>query len=315
MKNLLKGIIKKFLPRGFLNSLSYLLFVKRVRKKGLIIRKSKYFFEISDNTNRVVRISRKHKIYIHDILNYFDYYFSSVVPLEIDRRLLADYSTPRIHEVAGYSLHPIMFPSFPESIGMTQQYLDFAKLENGSIVLDLGAYSGLTSIMFDQLINPNGRVISIDADKLNIKCIKKNFELYNKITGRRIELLEGAVWKDNNGITFSTEGNMGSSAVEYVGEFRGETLKVDTFTLSTIAKTFNLQKVNFIKCDIEGAESVIFHDFEFFNVFKPRIIIEPHLLGKENTINACKAQLTKYGYSFKQHGDTFSLLECYPEGG
>jgi FkbM family methyltransferase len=312
----LKKIIKKWLPpkmRGFLIESFY---IQKLKKNGLSIRKCDYSFDILDNTNRCVRISRKHYFYLQDIVNSFDYFFSAVIPLEINGLLLVDYSTPRFHEVVGYGLHPIMFSSFSEPIVTTQQYLNFAKLNHGSIVLDLGAYSGLTSIIFDQLVGNSGRVISVEADQLNIRCIKNNFYLYNKITGRKIELLEGAVWNNNDGITFSTEGNMGSSVVEYVGEFRGEILKVKTFTLSTIAKKYNLQKVDFIKCDIEGAESVIFNDSDFFNVFKPRIIIEPHIIGR-STIDACIAQLAQYGYKckeIKQHGVTLPLLECCPNG-
>lgn len=315
MRRLLIALVKELLPKRVISSLQDFFLARNTKKKGITIRKSRFFYDIMDNPIRIVRISRRHRVYIHDIINSFDYYFSAVVPLEIDGVLLVDYSTPRIHEVVGYDLHPIMFSSFAEPTVTTRQYLEFAKLEKDSIVLDLGAYSGLTSIIFDQTACGNGRVIAIDADKSNIKCIKKNFELYKKITGRNIELLEGAVWKDNEGISFSTEGNMGSSAVEYVGSLRGKTAKVKTFTLSTIVKIFALQKLDFIKCDVEGAESVIFNDHEFFNLYKPRIFVEPHYVSGKSTVDACIDQLSKYGYSIKRievGGDALPFLECYP---
>ena len=179
--------------------------------------------------------------------NHFDHYFSAVIPLEISGLSLVDYSTPRIHEVVGYDSHPIMFPSLAEPIVTTKQYLDFAGLHDGSVVLDLGAYSGLTSIVFDQAVGNSGRVVSVEADPLNIRCIKTNFNLYKKITGRRIELVEAAVWKDNDGISFSAEGNMGSSAVGHVGAYRGQTVRVQTLTLGKIVEQFDLQRVTFHK--------------------------------------------------------------------
>lgn len=317
MKKNIKETIKKYLPTRIRNYLLDAFLNQKIKINGLSINRNNYFIDILDNMKRCVRISSKHSIYIGDVLNSFDYYFSAVIPLEIQGLLLADYSTPRYHKVIGYDLHPIMFASFAESMVTTQQYLDFAKLQNGSIVLDLGAYSGLSSIIFDQLIGSKGRVISVEPDQLNIKCIKNNFDLYKKISGRKIELLEGAIWKDNGGIAFSTEGNMGSSAVEYVGEFRGETTLVKTFTLSTLVKKYNLLKVDFIKCDIEGAESVIFDDNAFFDLFKPRIIIEPHIIGTGITTNDCVTKLVKYGYKCKevyQSGVTLPLLECYSNG-
>jgi FkbM family methyltransferase len=51
---------------------------------------------------------------------------------------------------------------------------------------------------------------------------------------------------------------MGSSAASIVGNNRGLVSKVASFTLSSIANKFKLQRVDFIKCDVEGAEKVIF---------------------------------------------------------
>jgi FkbM family methyltransferase len=81
--------------------------------------------------------------------------------------------------------------------------------------------------------------------------------------------------------------NMGSSAVSIVGEHRGTISQVSSFTLNTIAKKYNLQKIDFIKCDIEGAESVVFKDSELFNKYRPRIVIELHMIGASNTLQAC----------------------------
>ena len=66
-----------------------------------------------------------------------------------------------------------------------------------------------------------GVVIAIDADELNLKCMESNFALYKNINNDKIEILSGAIWKDNKGLNFSSEGNMGSSAVSIVGKRRG----------------------------------------------------------------------------------------------
>lgn len=266
--------------------------------------------------NRSIKLSIKHLIYLQDIINSFEYYFDAVKPLEIDGTQLVDYSTPRFHEVKGYDLHPVIFPSFAEPLSTTDQYLDFAKLRSGDVVLDLGAYSGLTSIRFDQEVGKKGRVVAIDADRQNIQYLKKNLYYYRKITGKTIDLLEGAVWENNKGLIFSSEGNMGSSAVSFVGSRHNNIVKVPSFTLSTIAQKFKLKKINFIKCDIEGGESVVFKDEAFFKKYHPRIIIETHTINLKDTAPDCKKHLSKYGYRFKkviQKGVPLPLLECTPE--
>jgi hypothetical protein len=174
-----KEIIKKYLPSEILNFLIDSSYARKKNTNGLTIKKRESFFDIYDANKRCVRVSRMHNIYIQDIIDSFDYYFLAVKPIEINELHLVDYSTPRLHEVIGYELHPIMFSSFAEPLNTTKQYLEFAQLTNGSVALDLGAYSGLTSILFDRMVGNTGRVISVEADESNIKCVKTNFGLYN----------------------------------------------------------------------------------------------------------------------------------------
>ncbi len=94
--------------------------------------------------DRVIRVALRHAHYLYDIVVSFDYYFLAVAPLRQAGMRLVDYSTPRWHEVMGYDLHPVQFPSFAEPVVTALSYLDFAQIRDGSIVLDLGAYSGLT---------------------------------------------------------------------------------------------------------------------------------------------------------------------------
>jgi len=284
------------------------------KSKGLSVRVSAHSLDISRDT-RVVRISLKHLIYAPDIINSFDYYFGAVESQHFDNRHLVDYSSPRYHNVIGFELMPVLFSSFCEPIMTTNQYLDFANLEPGLTVLDLGAYSGLTSIVFKEIVGRLGRVISVDADLQNINTIRANLNLYKKITGNGIDILYGAVWNHTGGLSFSMEGNMGSSASDIVGIHRGSIAKVKSFTLSELCRIGGIDSVDFIKCDVEGAESVIFEDEEFFRRWQPRIIVEPHYKDGIETTDKCISDLERFGYTFKkiiQTGVVLPLLECYP---
>ncbi|MDB4135732.1 FkbM family methyltransferase [Gammaproteobacteria bacterium] len=285
------------------------------KKQNIKLSYNSEFIDLRDNNN-VVRLSKKHWFYGNDILRGFNYYFNSVKPINNNGFKLVDFSTPRFHEVNGFNLMPIFFPSFCEPMSTNDQYLDFANLSSGSVVLDLGAYSGLTSILFKELVGQSGKVIAVDADKINLESIKKNFYLYSKISGNNIDIVEGAIWNHCDGLSFSSEGNMGSSASDIVGDHRGDNALTKSYTLSKLAEIFNLEKVDFIKCDIEGAEQVIFEDSNFFFKFKPRIIIECHNVDGTSTEKKCLNDLSKYGYSFKnveQTGTDFPLVECFIE--
>jgi FkbM family methyltransferase len=284
------------------------------KKNGLDFKIKSDFFDVTRG-DQVIRLSLRHKVYASDIINSFDYYFNAVDPIIFNGVTLVDYSTPRYHKVSGFKLMPILFPSLAEPIVTTEQYLEFSDIRNGSVVLDLGAYSGLTSIMFKEIAGKEGRVIAIEADSKNLKTMLSNYELYESITSNKIEVIEGAIWNHCDGVEFSAESNMGSSASEIVGQ-RGEVTMVQSYTFHALAEKLNLDRVDFIKCDIEGAEAVIFNDDLFFNRFRPRIIIEPHIVDGVETTERCIASLLNYGYKcnvIEQFGVSLPLIECYPQ--
>lgn len=311
-----KKIIRKVIPLKFLLPIFNFYLIIKWEIKGIKIRKNNFFYSIT-KSQKQIRLPIGHSIYLLDTLENFDFYFNGVAPIKINGFEIVDYSVSNYHDVKDFSLMPIFFPSVAEPVLTTHQYLDFAKLEPTSIVIDIGAYSGLTSIIFDQEIKGSGKVISIEADPANQIACKKNYDLYYKITSRTIELVNAAVWKSNDGILFSSEGSMGSSASSIVGSDRGGVLKmVNSITLESLASKYDLQKVDFIKCDIEGAETEIFHQPNFFSKFKPKIIIECHLISGKLTIEACKLALGKFGYKFEireQEGYPLPLLFCTPK--
>jgi len=294
----------------------YIYFLKiKAKKNKLSIESGKNYCEFHSNNGKVIRLNKRHLIYGKDIIDSFDYYFSAVEPLLVDSIRLVDYSLPKYHDVVGFDKHPIYFPSLSEPILTTHQYLDFANINDSDIVLDLGAYSGLTSIIFKEKVGKTGKVIAIDADEQNSRAIQKNFSLYQKITGNNIDFLNKAVWIHDNVLSFSNEGNMGSSASEIVGDYRGDVKFIPCVKLSSISNLYGLSKINFIKCDVEGAESVIFEDKDFFKKYMPKIIVETHFIDNVETTEKVISDLSKYGYTFKkiiQTGVTLPLLECYP---
>lgn len=316
---MLQQIKSVFRNNDTINLMAVSLYTKAVQpiiakrnaaKLGLKLDFSDQLIDIYGN-NQHIRIARKHIIYLDGVMNDFRYYADAVEP---DEAGIVDFSRSKAHIVKGYDLHPIIFPALAEPMATTSQYLEFANLSEGSVSIDLGAYSGLTSIMFRELSGTTGKVIAIDADDLNIVAIKENLKNYHEKTGKTVDLLEGAVWTHSDGIKFSQEGNMGSSATDIVGRRVKSTRLVKSFTLMNVAEMFHLDRVDFIKCDIEGAEAYIFGDKDFFSKYTPRIIVEAHLVDGASTANTVKKALEPFGYKFKiiqQAGEGLPLMECW----
>lgn len=292
-----------------------------IKDKNIIVKRNRQerVFEITKDYKKI-KLSFSSRVMLYDAIYEFDDYFSAVKPVEIDGFLTVDYSKPIKHEVIGYNLHNMYCPSIIEPINISEQYLDFAQIKEDSIVIDLGAYSGLTSILFDRKIsenntNANGKVIAIEADKKNLFCLIKNFELYKNKTGRYINYLYSAISDKDGIIEFLSEGGMSSNSVTQNSILKlirgGERIKVPSITLHSLAEKYNLDKIDFIKCDIEGAEKDIFEDEIFFEKYAPRIIVETHYASGIMTSEKVIEVLKKYNYKvseFKQKSSQFPLL-------
>ena len=285
--------------------------------KDIKITRKKHNYEIIKE-NKVIKISLRHSVYLLDIADNFDIYFSSVESHHEDNKNVVDYAMSIPQNVRGYNLHPIIFPSFPEPIETIKQYTDFAQLDSSSIVVDLGAYSGLTSIFFDREIsndslNAKGKVIAVEADFINLSCFIRNIEAYKSKTNRNIEYVYSAISNKDGYECFFSDGSMGSNSNVNVIFRQGYKMNIPSITLSSLAKRFSLDKIDFIKCDVEGAEKYIFEDEEFFEKYSPRILVEAHRVNNSLTVSDVVESLNKYGYKCEtkqQIGFEFPLIEC-----
>jgi FkbM family methyltransferase len=313
--NKIKKIFRSLIPLSILLPIYNLLLriiyltrgIKIIQNTGLIRLLKK---------NKEIRIRASQKLYLEDILSNFDFYFEGVISLKQGKKEIVDYSMPAWHEVKSFDLMPIYFNSFSEAQTINNKYIELSEISEGSVVIDLGAYSALTSIMFDQRVGQTGLVVAIEADRENYLTCVKNLSLYEKITKKKIHLVNAAIWKDTDGVMFSSEGSMASSAVDLVGNDRAENIFVKTVTLMSLANDFKLERVDFIKCDIEGAESVVLNAPEFFNKYKPRIVIECHIIDGVSTEYSCRSFMENFGYTctlVDQEGYQLKLLLCHPK--
>ncbi len=310
----IKSLIQENLPPTVTKAMAAVYLHAYGVRRGLSLRWGGARIDVI-KANAVVRLSPDHYRYAIDVIENFDFYFGAVEHRSESDLCVVDYSRAERKHAVGFDLHEVIFPGLAEPLAATLQYMDFASLAAGETVLDLGAYSGLTSILFQEAVGPSGKVVAVDADPRNIACIEENFAAYEDLRHIAIPLVRGAVWEHDEGIAFSSEGNMGASAAAIVGNRRGHVERVPSLTLSTLAAQQGLERVDFIKCDIEGAESVVFKDAGFFERFQPRMIIEAHLLGRTTTVGVCTEQLSRYGYGCRvvaQVGSSLPLLECVP---
>jgi len=312
----LKETVASLLPKPIFSLLWIRARKKAASQAGLKLIAHDVFFDLIKG-DTVLRVRDAHSLYLQHMIENFDYYVDSVVPVRVNGIKLVDMSGPRYHRLKGFADIPFIFPSQTEPYGTTEKYLDFASLKKGDIVLDIGAYAGVTSIIFAQLVGPTGHVYAFEADGLNYDCAQTNIQMAAKVMGiENITLFRKAVWSHGNGVMFSNEGAMGSSAVAVTGGKRGLDQLVESVRLQEFFSQSGLSRADFVKMDIEGGEiEVLKASAGFLNGIKARLIVEPHLVKGELCTEQCRKFLESAGYKVRVRdkvGESEPLIEAVP---
>jgi FkbM family methyltransferase len=315
----LKRLGRSLLPAYILEAKARHRLSRLAKTYGLTLSFHQDFTEITRGT-KVLRIAVAHAVYLPHMMESFDYYFDSVVPLQAADSFIVDLSGPRYHRLIGFDAFPVMFPAHSEPYITTVQYLQFANLTKGNVVLDIGAYAAITSIMFAQLVGKTGAVFAFEADDNNIVCARENMRLAAQwLDVHNITLVESAVWSHCDGLEFSAEGTMGSSAVSIVRPERGPVMKVPSTTIADFCASRRLEKLDFVKIDIEGAEiEVLTASREILSRLKPRLIVEPHHVEGALSLDRCREILVANGYQvhlLTQFGSKTPLIAATPTQG
>lgn len=312
--SLLRRLVKPLMPQGLMDERQRRTWSRAARVAGLKLVVRDVFFDL-ERENKVLRIRSSHAFYLPHMIENFDYYVNSVIPMTVDGRMLVDMSGPRYHRLRGFADIPFLFPSHTEPYGTTAEYLAFAGLGEGQVVLDIGAYSAVTSIIFAGLVGASGHVYAFEADRTNYECALQNVEMARRWMGlANITLMNKAVWSHAEGLMFSNEGAMGSSAVAITGGGRGVETKTPSTTLEGFCQEQGLDRVDFIKVDIEGGElELLESSVDFLAGLKTKLIVEPHWVDGSMSTERCIRLLKLAGYTIRvreKMGESEQMIEA-----
>ena len=155
-----------------------------------------------------------------------------------------------------------------KSVFYDKSTIDFNTDEDPRFIIDVGANIGLVSAYFAHRF-PNALIISIEPEESNFEILKLNAKSYKNIVP-----IQKALWYVNTTINiFSTnEGNGGFVATDK--KYSSDTSRnmsenyslniqpinsiVETITIESIMNDYNIEFLDIVKIDIEGAEKDIF---------------------------------------------------------
>lgn len=151
-----------------------------------------------------------------------------------------------IGEMAFLLFPPLIHPNIMQDQNEQYRYSDIVEPVKGDVVIDAGAYNGDTAFWFLKYIGEEGKVYSFEPVNSNFDIINEKIRINNT---RNIIPIKSGLWSEEKTLNIIGFGGGDSS---FLAENGGSEVKV--ISLDKFVKDNNIQKVDFIKMDIEGAE-------------------------------------------------------------
>lgn len=164
-------------------------------------------------------------------------------------------------------------PTF-EQVFEHQEY-DFEVVHEPRVIVDAGANIGLASIWFASRF-PDATIIAIEPEASNFELLKRNVAAWPNVIP-----LQAALWHRNEEISlldpgyghwgFMTESSQAEGGIQVAVRHT-----VEALTLDRLMERFDLETIDILKVDIEGAEKEVFSDTSAWIERVEAIIIELH---------------------------------------
>jgi FkbM family methyltransferase len=168
------------------------------------------------------------------------------------------------------------------------QFYKFKTVDSQPVILDCGANIG-SSVAYFKKQYPNAKIIAFEADPKIAEILTLNLKNNNLSD---VELVNKAVWINDEGIDFASEGSDGNSIF---GD--GKKTKVESIKLKTILE--NTHKIAMLKMDIEGAETAVLKDCEHSLSHVENIFVEYHSFpGQVQELGTILDILEKNGFKY-----------------
>ena len=159
------------------------------------------------------------------------------------------------------------FRSEPDTVRLIRE-----ELRPGQVALDIGANKGIVTCFLAKQTGPDGRVIAFEPQPElvgQIEKVTRGFGLQNVET-------HGIGLSDSDGTQTLYRGEAGRTANMVAGSsWQDDSVEVKTLSLDSFAESNGLDKIDFIKCDVDGFESKVFRGAK--NVLRnygPKVLVE-----------------------------------------
>lgn len=152
--------------------------------------------------------------------------------------------------------------SQPGSCGLAEVYdvevyEKHFKVQRGMVVLDAGACVGMFTLKATRIVGDEGFVVAVEPHAEAFHWLSKNVQLNGY---KNVACVNAALW-NNVGFGKLSFGWLGASSLVRTYGVETQSVFVGTVTPDYLKRMFNLERVDFLKVDTEGAEVPILEGF------------------------------------------------------
>lgn len=168
-----------------------------------------------------------------------------------------------------------------ETFIFPEYFHSVVNLKIGDVVLDLGANIGTTSLLFSSLVGNEGKIFSFEPVTNDVLQINKQMNNANNI-----EIIPKCVSNENGKVEIEISDYCLDSSIarrKYTEKYYQLKKEVDCVTLDSFAREKGLDRIDFIKMDIEGAEELALKGgLEMIKKFRPKLSISSYHIDFNN---------------------------------
>lgn len=183
-------------------------------------------------------------------------------------------------------------------------------LFDGAVFIDVGANIGVFTLQASRLVGANGRVVSFEPYSENFKLLNRHVRInhLSNVTTEKFAI------SDSNGKAMlyydPNEKNLGMVSMTPLNNVCSE--EIDAIMFDCYAQTYDLQRVDFVKIDVEGFEYNVLKGMEgVLKKFNPPLLLEIldcDLLCKEEEVENYLSVLGYVKYYISDDGTVSEIV-------
>lgn len=157
-------------------------------------------------------------------------------------------------------------------------FFENCKFEN-PVILDLGAHIGLFSILMAKQCNGNAKIYSFEGSPETFKILEKHISInnFNGIINPINQVISDQKGEINFFVSSSKGDNANSISNYKENERKLSSIRINSTSIDSFVKEHNLNKLDFFKIDVEGAECKVIRGGKNSIIkFKPKMLLSIH---------------------------------------